>query len=190
VLGGRDLSDYLAELLLQKGHHFTTCAEREIVNDIKEKLCFCSSGQELPSNSLDRIYEFPDGSGITVNTERYQCPEVLFDPSLLGKETQGFHSLLSKSIKRCSTETRKDMHTNIILSGGSSVFPGLPERLAREIDVKAPGERFKVVAPPERKYSTWIGGSILASLNCFPQKCISKQEYEETGPAIIHRKSF
>lgn len=50
--------------------------------------------------------------------------------------------------------------------------------------------RVKVVAPPERKYSVWIGGSILASLATFQQMWISKQEYDESGPSIVHRKCF
>jgi len=189
--GGRDLSDYLASLMELREYHFTTAAEKAIINDIKEKLCFCSCGEEQnSSNDLHHMYELPDSTTITLNTERHQCPEAIFQPSLIGKATHGLHSLLFKSIKRCSTETRKDMHTNIILSGGSSMFPGLPERLNREIAGKAHIKRFKVVAPPERTYSTWIGGSILGSLTYYSQKCITKREYEEAGNAVIHSKFF
>merc|ERR1711872_1060333 len=58
------------------------------------------------------------------------------------------------------------------------------------LNPKANREKIKIVAPPERKYSCWIGGSILASLSTFQQMWISKQEYDESGPAIVHRKCF
>ena len=63
--------------------------------------------------------------------------------------------------------------------------------MTKELSAIAPDSvRVKVIAPPERKYSVWIGGSILASLSTFQQMWISKQEYDESGPAIVHRKCF
>jgi len=50
--------------------------------------------------------------------------------------------------------------------------------------------KVKVVAPPERKYSVWIGGSILSSLSTFATMWITKQEYDESGPSIVHSKCF
>ncbi|XP_065050690.1 actin-85C [Musa acuminata AAA Group] len=85
----------------------------------------------------------------------------------------------------------KDLYGNIVLSGGSTMFPGIADRMSKEITALAPSSmKIKVVAPPERKYSVWIGGSILASLSTFQQMWISKGEYEESGPAIVHRKCF
>ena len=176
-LGGRDLSDYLAEWGRSPSQRDTQ------IYLLRRAIRF-----RYPNSSYRS--KLPDNTEITVNPEITVDPEVLFQPSLLGKETYGLHQLLPKSIKRCSTEIRKDMYMNIVLSGGSSMFPGLRERVAGEIAEKAPGEQFKVEAPPERIYSTWIGGSILGSLNCFPEKCVSKQEYEEVGPAVVHRRFF
>ncbi|KAL9451351.1 hypothetical protein AB3S75_013001 [Citrus x aurantiifolia] len=91
----------------------------------------------------------------------------------------------------CDVDSRKDLYGNIVLSGGSTMFPGIADRMSREITALAPSSmKIKVVAPPERKYSVWIGGSILASLSTFQQMWISKGEYDESGPAIVHRKCF
>lgn len=71
------------------------------------------------------------------------------------------------------------------------MYPGLADRMHKEITNLAPSSmKVKIIAPPERKYSVWIGGSILASLSTFQQMWVSKQEYDEAGPAIVHRKCF
>ena len=91
----------------------------------------------------------------------------------------------------CSLDIRKDLYGNIVLSGGTTMFEGIAERMEKEIKALAPASmKIKIVAPPERKYSVWIGGSILASLSTFQQMWISKEEYDEFGPAIVHRKCF
>ena len=74
---------------------------------------------------------------------------------------------------------------------GTTMFPGIADRMTKEITARAPNSmKIKVVAPPERKYSVWIGGSILASLSTFQQMWIAKSEYDESGPSIVHRKCF
>ena len=79
----------------------------------------------------------------------------------------------------------------LVLSGGTTMFPGIGERMTKELTALAPSTmKIKVVAPPERKYSVWIGGSILSSLSTFQSMWISKAEYDESGPAIVHRKCF
>merc|ERR1711879_402883 len=94
-------------------------------------------------------------------------------------------------IKMCDVDIRKDLYANIVLSGGSTMYPGIADRMQKEITTLAPSTmKIKTIAPPERKYSVWIGGSILASLSTFQQMWISKQEYDESGPAIVHRKCF
>ena len=71
------------------------------------------------------------------------------------------------------------------------MYPGLSDRMQKEITALAPSSmKVKIIAPPERKYSVWIGGSLLASLSTFQQMGISKQEYDESGPSIVHRKCF
>ena len=88
-------------------------------------------------------------------------------------------------------DVRKELYGNIVMSGGTTMFPGIAERMQKEITALAPSSmKVKIIAPPERKYSVWIGGSILASLSTFQQMWISKQEYDESGPSIVHHKCF
>ncbi|KAL7199987.1 hypothetical protein ACSBR2_022155 [Camellia fascicularis] len=167
-LAGRDLTDSLMKILTERG-----------------------SWKLQRAAAVEKSYELPDGQVITIGAERFRCPEVLFQPSLIGMEAAGIHESTYNSIMKCDLDIKKDLYGNIVLSGGSTMFPGIADRMSKEITALAPSSmKIKVVAPPERKYSVWIGGSILASLSTFQQMWISKDEYDESGPAIIHRKCF
>uniref|UniRef100_M1CUA9 Actin n=1 Tax=Solanum tuberosum TaxID=4113 RepID=M1CUA9_SOLTU len=178
-IGGRDLTYYLWELI-REGFACNVAIEENIIWRMKETITYVALDfeQEIEKaknrSSVDKGFELPDGQLFYIGAGSFQCPEVLFQPSLVGKGPTGIHEKVYNSIMKSDVDIRKDLFANIVLSGGSTMFPGLAERMSKDITALAPrGMKIEVIAPPERKYSTWIGGSILASLNTFKRVSFS-----------------
>lgn len=167
------------------------------MRDIKEDVCFVSQDYEADmakskeSTELTEDFELPDGQVIKINMPRFKAPEGIFKPDLIqeGSESEGMHLLANKSLKECDIDIRSDLMANVILSGGSTMYKGLPDRLQKELDVLAPKrDMVKIIASGDRYYSVWTGGSTLVSLSTFESQWITKEEYEENGAEIVHRK--
>jgi centractin len=201
-LAGRDVTRQLQLLLRKAGHSFTTSAEMQIVQEIKEQHCRIAfdplkeeedSGFPAQSNAVFRL---PDNSKINVGPEAFRAPEILFHPRLVGSEDNGFHTMLHEAITSADVDLRKALYTSVLLSGGTTLLEGLGKRLLNELKALAPPSlKIKITAPPERQTSTWIGGSILASLSTFRRMTISADEYKEASDLhdkheLIHQKTF
>jgi centractin len=193
-VAGRDVTEYLQLLLRKSGHNFNTSAELEVVRDIKEKICYVAFNvdkTEKDEEEPEVPYKLPDGNVIQIGSEKVRAPEVLFNPALIGQEYQGMHQCLMNSISKCDMDIRRTMFSDIILAGGSTMFDGLGDRLLSEVRKLAPRDtKIKIWAPPQRTLSTWVGGSILASLATFKNMWVSRRDYEEKGKYAIFRNTF
>lgn len=178
---------------------FHRAAMLEIVRDIKETHCKVSdtaysdaSYQNIPTVG----YEMPDGSTLELGAERFRIPELLFNcTGPLDNGSVGFvgiHQMAFDAITRCDMDIRKELYGNVVLAGGNTLFTGFTERLTKKLmDLSSQNIKVKLIASPssiERKFSAWIGGSILASLSSFQQMWMSRREYEEHGAILVDRK--
>ncbi|XP_023144520.2 uncharacterized protein LOC111580836 [Amphiprion ocellaris] len=197
-LAGVDVTMHLKKLLREQGVCMRTSAEEEIVREMKEKCCCVALHYEAElshggSSCGEMHYTMPDGQIVTLTTERFRAPEILFKPELIGRDHYGMHESIFKSILGSDIDLRRCFLGNIVLSGGNTLLAGLPERLQAEIVDLLPAdmaEAVRVSSPKDRDFSVWSGGAVLASLPTFSSAWISQEEYEEYGPQIVFRKCF
>ena len=202
-LGGQDLRLNLGKLL-QMGsryealNHYQNSLEH--CRNMVEKLCYVAldfeKEMECPpkkTKAEEESYELPCGSIITLQDEKFRCPELLFKPSLLGNLNEhnieeGIHKICFDTISKCDFEIHPLLYNSIALSGGCTMFRGFPARFEKEIGELVPdGTKVKVIAPDVRKNSVWIGASVLGSLATFKDMWITKEQYIEQGSAAIHK---
>eukprot|EP01083_Nonionella_stella_P122125 367252_1 len=188
-IGGNELSHFLGGMLKEK-------IPNKMVNLIKEKVCYVGMDCEA-AEIID--YRLPDGSVISIGSERYTCSEVLFKPDLIGNqvdynahETLGMDQMIYRSLTSCDVDFRKELCNNTVLSGGNTMFKGIEQRLEKELRLlvynRYREHEHNIIASPTRQYSAWEGGSMLASLSSFNEQCITKEEYWENGPCIVQTK--
>ncbi|XP_067098168.1 uncharacterized protein [Osmerus mordax] len=198
TMAGYDVTMHLKKLLQEQGVCMRTSAELEIAREMKEKCCCVAQDYESEltcggSASREMHYTMPDGQVISLSTERFRAPEILFKPELIGRDHYGMHESIFKSILSSDLDLRRSFLGNIVLAGGNTLLAGLPERLQKEIRVMVPsdlGECVRVTSPKDRDFSVWSGGAVLANLPSFASAWISQEEYEEFGPQIVFRKCF
>jgi actin-related protein 2 len=206
-VAGRHVTRYLIKLLQVRGYAFNRSADFETVRHIKEKLCYVGYDLDverrlaLETTTLIKKYTLPDGRVIKVGMERFGAPEVLFNPGLLDMDGGGMSEMLFQMIQDADIDLRSAFYKHIVLSGGSTMYPGLPSRLEKDMrqlyldrclkgDEKAL-QRFKlrIEDPPRRKHMVFLGGSVLADIMKEREEFwISKQEWEEEGANIIGKK--
>ena len=179
---GKDLTEYLYHFLKLYGQNIKYLEYAKI---IKEKACYIPMDYEEEIKSVKPIeYKLPDSTSINIKDLRIKCPELLFNSD----NNDSIAKTCIDIIKSSKLEIQKDLLNCIVLSGGNSMFPGLGERLTKEIKILAPEnlkEKVKVICPLERQYSSFIGGQILSSLSSL--KWIEKKDYEENGKSIVHK---
>lgn len=199
-VAGRDVTRYLIKLLLMRGYAFERTADFETVRGIKEALCYVSYDLDMDkrlseeTTTLVESYTLPDGRVIKVGSERYEAPECMFQPHLVDVEQPGMAELLFQTIQQAAVDTRSELYKHIVLSGGSSMYPGLPSRLEKEMKqlyltrvLAGNAERLKnfkirIEDPPRRKHMVFLGGAVLADIMKSREEFwVTKADVEEQG---------
>eukprot|EP01127_Copromyxa_protea_P000967 TRINITY_DN108_c0_g1_i1.p1 TRINITY_DN108_c0_g1~~TRINITY_DN108_c0_g1_i1.p1 ORF type:complete len:251 (+),score=60.60 TRINITY_DN108_c0_g1_i1:479-1231(+) len=206
-VAGRDVTRNLIRLLLLRGYAFNRSADFETVKEMKEKLCYVAHDLEMENRLaeettvIEQKYKLPDGRVITVGRERYLAAECLFQPGLIDRDCMGMSEALFDSIEKCSPDVRGSLRSHIVLSGGTTMYPGLPTRLEKDMDnlmmeqmtkaykagrggapVLTDALKVRIEDPPRRKHMVFLGGAVLAGImKDKPNFWVSKEEYEEKG---------
>ncbi|XP_031229530.1 actin-related protein T1 [Mastomys coucha] len=193
-VAGRDITEHLTRLLLAKGYNSPCILNKAVVDDIKKKLCSVSWGYKDTEKSCQQFlseYTLPDGNTIQMSDHLCHAPEVLFTPDHLGVHDLGISKMVSSSIMKCDIDIQENLFAEIVLSGGTTLFPGLQDRLLRELELLASeGTPIKITASPDRCYSAWIGGSVMTSMTTFKQMWVTAEDFREYGAYVIQRKCF
>jgi actin-related protein len=190
------LNGFLKKLLMQSGVDLDQATERDILRDIKEQHCYVALDLDAEFQKIEHVsqiereFPIPGRPSVRLTAQRFRCPEPFFDPQLIPVQSSGLPQLVAEAIEK-TEDLAPQMLEAVLLAGGSSMFEGLPERISRDVTrLMAADAKVNVIAPPNRKDSAWIGGSILVSLATFSQMWVTKAEYDDAGASIIHVKCF
>ncbi|KAM3838567.1 actin-like protein 10 [Vipera latastei] len=195
-VAGNGLCKYMHNLLLNSSNnvYLLNTLNKKMVTQLKKNYCYVSMDykrdlQEKTCHEPVSI-ETPDGHLLTIDKERFCCPEPLFKPHLLNQSSPGLHHLVFQSLQKVPDKFKGDVINNVVLSGGSSLFPGFPERMCLELNALFHGKEYfiKILASPKRSTAVWLGGSLAASLSSFQSLWMRKQDYQEHGAAYVHKK--
>ncbi|UYV70545.1 hypothetical protein LAZ67_7003456 [Cordylochernes scorpioides] len=205
-IAGRDVTKYLTKLLLLHGYAFNHSADFDTVRMMKEKLCYVGYNLEQEAKlarettNLVESYTLPDGRVVKVGSERFEAPEILFQPHLIGMECPGIAEMVYNTIQSADMDLRRELYHFIVLSGGTTMFPGFPSRLEKEIKQlyltrvlgndheKLKKFKIKVEDPAKRRNLVFIGGSLLADvLSNKEDGWMLRKDYEEQGLRILDK---
>ena len=187
-IGGRTLTKYMEKILGERGFSADSSIRKELVRALKEKACFVSLDykEDLKrAEQYEKEYSLPDGSTISLSKERFAVPELFFNPTLELEENSLIEGIMDV-IDMCDVDIRADLLNNIFLSGGSSMFPNFKSRMYQELEFelarrKKKNQVIKIIAPRERVFSVWVGGSILASIPEFQSNWVTRAKYFKDG---------
>lgn len=205
-IAGRDVTRYLIKLLLLRGYAFNHTADFETIRLLKEDLCYVGYNIELEqklaleTTVLVENYTLPDGRIIHVGGERFEAPEALFQPHLIDVESVGIAELLFNTIQAADIDLRMEFYKHIVLSGGSTMYPGLPSRLERELKqlylervLQGDTERLtkfklRIEDPPRRKHLVFLGGAVIADvMKNRDSFWMLRSDYEEEGLRVMSK---
>jgi actin-related protein len=194
-VAGRDITEHLIRLLLARGCTFPCILNKAVMDDLKEKVCFVTLEQERDVHKREqefpRQYKLPDGNVIHIGDHLFHVPDVLFAPDRLGIHDPGLSKMVCSSIMKCDMDIQKNLFAEIVLSGGSTLFPGLEERLMKELEMLVPiGIPINITASPDRCFFAWIGASIMTCVSTFKQMWITSEDFKEFGKFVVQRKCF
>ena len=187
-VGDQYLTEYLQDL--REDPTYEQFWKRETIREMKEASLAVSEDGIM--STPPTVYELPDGRQIDLGEEKFSLMERLFHPVKEQPGFSGFHQMILDAVSKGDVDIRKEMSSNIFVCGGNTLFPNFGERLQKQLlNSSSQSLKIKIILHPsaaERKFSSWIGGSILSSLGTFHQLWLSKIEYDEHGAMIIERK--
>lgn len=208
-IAGRHVTDKLLSLLQARGYALNKVSDFHAIQQIKEKFCYVPMDAKkeaklaLETTCLMESYTLPDGRNITFDRERYEACNILFEPPS-DMEALGVADMLYDVIQhKAAMDLRPVLRRKIVLSGGSTMYPGFSTRLQNDVTQnylrevlkgnkkKLSGFKLRVEDPPRRKHMVFMGASVYA--NVMREKhdlWLSKAEFEEEGAERLVRRKL